>query len=323
VQPDVLDAIAETIAETVKAQHAPVLERLKALEDRAPVPGPEGPPGPPGPMGEPGPSGSMGERGLPGDKGDKGDTGERGDIGPAGPQGVEGLKGADGLNGKDADIETVVTLAVEKALSLVGDLIEKAATDRAMAMVELAVTKAIDALPKPKDGRDGRDGVGIVETLVTEDGNLAVTLSDGVVKMAGRVKGDAGRDGLPGRTGPAGKDGLDGMDGLGFDDVDAQPISERAFEITFSRGERKKSFEIPLAGFIDRGVWADGGSYKKGDGVTWGGSFFIAQKDTTSKPETSPDWRLAVKRGRDGREGKPGPQGLKGERGESDRMVQR
>ena len=32
------------------------------------------------------------------------------------------------------------------------------------------------------------------------------------------------------------------------------------------------------------------------------GSLFIAQTATKAKPETSPDWKLAVKRGRDGRD---------------------
>lgn len=47
-----------------------------------------------------------------------------------------------------------------------------------------------------------------------------------------------------------------------------------------------------------------GGSYEQGDGVTFAGSFWIAQKDTSSKPGESSDWRLAVKRGQDGRDGR-------------------
>ena len=53
--------------------------------------------------------------------------------------------------------------------------------------------------------------------------------------------------------------------------------------------------------------------YAKGDGVTFGGSLFIAQTDAPAgKPEETPDWRLAVKRGR---EGKPGPKGIDGKDG--------
>jgi hypothetical protein len=47
--------------------------------------------------------------------------------------------------------------------------------------------------------------------------------------------------------------------------------------------------------------------YRKGDGVTWGGSFWIAQKDAPEgRPGLSDDWRLAVKKGRDGRDGRDG-----------------
>ena len=59
--------------------------------------------------------------------------------------------------------------------------------------------------------------------------------------------------------------------------------------------------EIKTAVVIDAGVWKDGSNYNRGDGVTLGGSFFIAQADTTAKPGASDDWRLAVKRGADGR----------------------
>ena len=53
---------------------------------------------------------------------------------------------------------------------------------------------------------------------------------------------------------------------------------------------------------LDAGVWKEGAAYSRGDGVTLGGSFFIAQADTTAKPGKSDDWRLAVKRGTDGRD---------------------
>lgn len=86
----------------------------------------------------------------------------------------------------------------------------------------------------------------------------------------------------------------------------------------FARGEKVKEFKFSLPIVIDRGMWREG-KFERGDGVTWGGSFFIAQRDTSAKPETSPDWRLAVKRGRDGvngKDGKPGPEGKPGPRGE-------
>src|SRR5262249_49124898 len=60
--------------------------------------------------------------------------------------------------------------------------------------------------------------------------------------------------------------------------------------------------EIKTAIVLDAGVWKDGTTYVPGDGVTLGGSFFIAQTQTNSKPGQSTDWRLAVKRGSDGRD---------------------
>jgi Collagen triple helix repeat (20 copies) len=76
--------------------------RVAALEERAPVPGPEGKPGPqgslgpegrtgePGPQGPPGPEGKSGEPGPQGPAGPKGDRGEPGPQGPAGPKGDKG-----------------------------------------------------------------------------------------------------------------------------------------------------------------------------------------------------------------------------------------
>lgn len=60
---------------------------------------------------------------------------------------------------------------------------------------------------------------------------------------------------------------------------------------------------------VYRGVWREQ-QYERGDSVTFGGSQFIANRDTSAKPETEDcGWQLAVKRGRDGKEGKQGPVG--------------
>ncbi len=65
-----------------------------------------------------------------------------------------------------------------------------------------------------------------------------------------------------------------------------------------------KTIELKTNIVLDAGVWKDGTAYSQGDGVTWAGSFWIAQADTGAKPGDSEDWRLAVKRGRDGKDGK-------------------
>jgi integrin beta 3 len=122
------------------------------------------------------------------------------------------------------------------------------------------------------------------------------------------VVGKDGADGTNGATGPAGKDGhdgtdgKDGADGLGFDDIDVVE-DERGVTLRFQRGAAVKEFPLPVV--VDRGVWTDH-AYRKGAGVTWAGSFWIAQRDTSAKPDTADSgWRLAVKRGRDGKDGKP------------------
>jgi hypothetical protein len=63
--------------------------------------------------------------------------------------------------------------------------------------------------------------------------------------------------------------------------------------------------EMKTAIVLDAGVWKEGDAYSRGDGVTLGGSFFIAQTDTSAKPGKSDEWRLAVKRGNDGRDFRP------------------
>lgn len=147
-----------------------------------------------------------------------------------------------------------------------------------------------------KDGADGRDGADVVELLIDRDGALVATLSNGRTKTLGPV---VGKDGAPGHNGVDGAPGKDGRDGLGFDDLDLVENEAGVF-LRFARGEVVKEFRLPIV--TDRGVYREG-HYRKGDGVTWAGSFWIAQDDTAEKPDSGKGWRLAVKRGRDGRDG--------------------
>jgi hypothetical protein len=140
--------------------------------------------------------------------------------------------------------------------------------------------------------------------------------------------GDKGERGEPGKVGPAGRDGLDGKDGErgqkgepGRNATDLLLLREyideqiaqmlKAAKITTADGGR--TLLVSLAGIVhevktalvlDAGVWTER-AYAAGDGVTHGGSFFIAQANTTEKPGKSDDWRLAVKRGADGRDYRP------------------
>ncbi len=141
-------------------------------------------------------------------------------------------------------------------------------------LVQAEVAKAVAMLPPPRDGRDGMPG----------------------------ANGQAGRDGIDGQK------GVDGRDGFSLEDLDIA-LSEdgRTVSIKFVRGELVKEKSFKLATVLDRGVYRPENVYEKGDGCTWGGSYWIAQKETaTGKPGESDDWRLAVKKGRDGRDGERG-----------------
>lgn len=138
--------------------------------------------------------------------------------------------------------------------------------------------------------------------------------------------GRDGQPGIPGRDGERGTDGLhgkDGKDGLGFEDLLVLHDGERGVTFRFTRGELVKDFPVTFPCVLDRGVYVAGKSYEKGDGVTWAGSFWIAQKATADKPgDGATGWRLAVKRGQDGKqgpEGKGGAHGPKGDKGDPGR----
>jgi collagen type III alpha len=78
-----------------------------------------------------------------------------------------------------------------------------------------------------------------------------------------------------------------------------------------ANGDRVKERELSIP--FDSKAWQAGTVYPKGAGVTWDGGYWIAQTKTHEQPgEGSPDWRLAVRRGKQGREGKQGKDGSPG-----------
>ena len=106
---------------------------------------------------------------------------------------------------------------------------------------------------------------------------------------------------MPGPMGPAGLDGKDGHDGLGFGDLTLDHDGERTVIVRAVNGERTKDvgraiFPVP----IYRGVWRTDAPYTAGDVVTFGGSGWIAKKETSTQPESAAGaafWQLFVKRG--------------------------
>jgi hypothetical protein len=210
-----------------------------------------------------------------------------------------------GRDGKDAEPVDLDAVAVQAAalIPVPKDGLSVTVADVAP-LVASEVQKAVSALPVPRDGKDGKDGVGMAGVLISKDGGLIVTLSDGTLVDLGGV---VGRDGAP---------GIKGLDGVGFDDLHGEYDERGHLWIVMAKGENVHRLRVP--GHVDRGVYKQGESYLMGEGATWGGSYWIAQRDTTEKPgEGSKDWRLSVKRGSDGKsitgpKGDPGPKGEPG-----------
>jgi hypothetical protein len=163
---------------------------------------------------------------------------ERGEKGDAGPQGEPGAPGVAGADGKSITLEDVLPILKSMQAEWALDF-----ERRAQALFQ----KAVDEIPKPKDGKDGVDGVGWDNMTVEHDGKRTVTLK-------------------------------------------------------WMKGETELSAPVVFPCNIDAGFYKDGTQYEQGDGVTFGGSYWIAQKATSAKPEVgSEDWRLAVRKGRDGK----------------------
>lgn len=216
-------------------------------------------------------------------------------------------------DGKDADPASVAALVADSVRSdleairaSIPKAIEPVMPD-VEGMVKEAVAKAIADIPAPEAGRPG---VGVAGALIDREGELVLTLSNGETKALGKVVGkDADPVQLPDIPAmvkaavaeiPSPKDGVDGV---GFDDMSIEHDGERSITLRFVRGEKvvEKTIAVPV--MLDRGVYRTGQAYEKGDAVTFGGSVWVAQAETTERPGTGPGWRLAVKAGRNGSDG--------------------
>lgn len=270
--------LGPVIREFVASEQVPLLKRIAELEARQPL---------------------CGEKGDPGARGEVGAAGEKGDIGPPGEAGRDGK---DAAPISDDQIFASVARYMEANPPAAGRDGEPGAKGEAGPQGGIGPTGPQGERGAPgtvgEKGADGRDGVGLAGAVIDRGGDLVVTLTNGEHKNLGPVLGKDGRDGDPGMKGT---DGRDGADGLGFDDLDLVE-REKGLMLRFARGDAVKEYPLPVV--IDQGVWREG-SYAKGSGTSWAGSFWIAQRDTSDKPDTPESgWRLAVKRGRDGKDGK-------------------
>lgn len=225
--------------------------------------------------GERGEKGEIGPRGEKGDTGERGPQGDRGEAGPAGERGPQGEKGATGEIGPRGEQ---------------GPAGERG-KDADMPALLRAVTDAVAALPKPQDGK-------------------SVTLDDVMPAIEQLVRREVAalppaRDGRDGEPGPRGEAGINGKDGFTPDDFDFE-IDGRNLVLSMRCGDRVVTRTKKVPWPINRGTYKKGTQYENGDVVTYGGSQFIAIRDTEVPPPGNPDdWHLQVRRGADGKDASP------------------
>jgi hypothetical protein len=97
----------------------------------------------------------------------------------------------------------------------------------------------------------------------------------------------------------------DGRDALNLEDFDlALSDDGRTVTMKMQAGETIIEKSVKIAAVIDRETFKHDGTYEKGDGVSYGGSFWIAKCDAPKGVPGSgeTDWRCAVKKGRDGKD---------------------
>jgi len=208
---------------------------------------------------------------------------------PKPKDGKDGEKGQKGEDGKSIDVAEVHRL--------ISDL----------------VSKAMAAIPIPKDGKDGRDGRDGKDGAGKdgEPGRDALTLDilPGIDVNRSYERGTYARHAGGLWRAIANTQAMRGWECIvnGILSIKIEQGGEREFSVRATQSDGTESIaHFTMATPLDRGVYDSSASYAKGDGVTYAGSWWIAQVDKPTavpgNPATASEWRLAVKRGRDGKD---------------------
>jgi hypothetical protein len=223
----------------------------------------------------------------------------------------------DGRDGKDADENAIVAKVVQLIPVPKDGKDGVDGKDVDIEYVRSQIENAVAAIPKPENGKDADPQV-IREMVLAEvakipvpaDGKsvtiddvtpvLEVAVSRWAVDFERRAH-DVLQTAVERLPKPKdGEKGDPGNDGFGIDEFVQR--GDRTVVAIYKRGDETIEQEFKFPAVIDRGVFKSGSDYEQGDGVTYGGSFWIAQKDNSDIPGNSDAWRLAVKRGRDGKD---------------------
>lgn len=223
------------------------------------------------------------------EKGDKGDSVTIDDIRPIIDEAVAAIEIPKGDKGDSVTIEDVMPIIDEAVKG-----IQIPQTD--ITHLEKRIEDAISNIPKPEKGDKG-DSPSPDEVAKAMEGHFAKWQLDFERKADLILEKAIDRIPKP-------KDGADGKNAVELEDFEIELSDDgRTVKMLLKRGEEIIERSVKINAILDKGVFRDGEFYEKGDGVTYGGCFWIGQKDAPQgKPGESDDWRLAVKRGRDGRE---------------------
>lgn len=261
---------------------SPIMDRIKALESRAPVPGP---------------AGEKGEKGQDGKPGLDGKDGADGEPGPAGERGEKGEPGKDGRDAEPIDLKDVVAelTSSPEVKTVLALLVAEA--------VQEGIAKHFAAHPV-KDGRDGKDGAAGPQGERGADG-ASVTLADAsLVLETALAKWQLeferrANDTLTKAIDriPVPKDGKDGRDGVAPTVLEYD--GHRTVTVKNLAGEVVQTHKLAVP--MDAGYWRHGMKCERGDVVTHMGHAWLALKDTSEAPAhaAKADWRLFARAGKD------------------------
>lgn len=183
-------------------------------------------------------------------------------------------------------------------------------------LLDELVLKAVAALPAPEKGKDAD-----MEVLKSHIGELVKTIQPAAPLPVPSVEEIAGtferrfsdltlswerqaRDTFEKAADRMPKP-KDGRDALNLEDFDLSLAEDgRTVTVKMQAGETVVQKSVKIAAILDNGIYKHDGTYEKGDGVSYGGSFWIAKCDAPKGVPGSgeTDWRCAVKAGRPGKD---------------------
>lgn len=236
----------------------------------------------------------------------------------------DGADGKDGTSVTLQDVEPLLARMVAEAVAKIpagkdgepGKDGESVHPDTVRAMVVDQVRAEVANIQRPRDGEDGTDG---------RDAT-AIDYRDGIDEAKSYPKGTHAlyRGGVivaMRATDPVGDD----LTTAGWAVVMNGTHSEAEEVLDDGRTIRRMRIltngktvvsEHKTAIVLYRGVWKHDTEYSRGDLATWDGSVWHCEAGTTrARPGSTPDWRLAVKRGNHGKDGKDGERGPAGRDG--------